>query len=95
MAVNLAKFSLIDSSYERYFHLMDVEIGPGEYFFVDHSAGEFIPIVLISSDGEDWIDIDDISRNEQTVTVRVGIDEVMFDNFTDKKYKVRILGIEV
>ena len=95
MAVNLAKFSLIDSSYERYFHLMDVEIGPGEYFFVDHSAGEFIPIVLISSDGEDWIDIDDISRNEQTVTVWVGIDEVMFDNFTDKKYKVRILGIEV
>ena len=74
---------------------MDVEIGPGGYFFVDHSASEFIPIVLISSDGEDWIDIDDISRNEQTVTVRVGIDEVMFDNFTDKKYKVRILGIEV
>ena len=95
MAVNLAKFSLIDSSYERYFHLMDVEIDPGEYFFVDHSAGEFIPIVLISSDGEDWIDIDDISRNEQTVTVWVGIDKVMFDNFADKKYKVRILGIEV
>lgn len=94
MAVNLAKFSLIDSSYERYFHLMDVEIGPGEYFFVDHSAGEFIPIVLISSDGEDWIDIYDISRDEP-VSVRVGIDEVMFDNFTDKKYKVRILGIEV
>ena len=95
MAVNLAKFSLIDSSYERYFHLMDVEIDPGKYFFVDHSAGEFIPIVLISSGGEDWIDIDDISRNEQTVTVWVGIDKVMFDNFTDKKYKVRILGIEV
>ena len=95
MAVNLAKFSLIDSSYERYFHLMDVEIDPGEYFFVDHSAGEFIPIVLTSSDGENWIDIDDISRNEQTVTVLVGIDKVMFDNFTDKKYKVRILGIEV
>lgn len=95
MAVNLAKFSLIDSSYERYFHLMDVEIDPGGYFFVDHSAGEFIPIVLISSDGEDWIDIDDISRNEQTVTVWVGIDKVMFDNFTDKRYKVRILGIEV
>lgn len=94
MAVNLAKFSLIDSSYERYFHLMDVEIGPGEYFFVDHSAGEFIPIVLISSDGEDWIDIYDISSDEP-VSVRVGIDEVMFDNFTDKKYKVRILGIEV
>ena len=95
MAVNLAKFSLIDSSYERYFHLMDVEIDPGGYSFVDHSAGEFIPIVLLSSDGEDWIDIDDISRNEQTVTVLVGIDKVMFDNFTDKKYKVRILGIEV
>ena len=93
MAVNLAKFSLIDGTYERYFHVADINVPANGDKTVAHSAGEFIPIVLFSTDGENWSEQYDLS-NEIPVWAFITTSEIQVGSFSEEDATVRILGIK-